>query len=173
MYGPSAQKKTTTKMARVERWPLRKRWTLVLRFDSISHDTTVPQFFLEFGELKIATNCTAIKHSYTDWNQWGNTTEYWRLLCLPRQICRFSKIAAQSQAISLHELCQQNFLFSVIFKRVRSRTHHRKKKLRGWLVYIAHQHRTPNEWSKKLCKLVSGHKLFSKNSAGYKFLLGR
>ena len=39
---------------RVERWPL------VRRFDSIQ-----PQFFLEFGELKIATNCT-IKHSYTD-----------------------------------------------------------------------------------------------------------
>ena len=28
------------KMARVERGPLRKRWTLVRRFDSISHDTT-------------------------------------------------------------------------------------------------------------------------------------
>ena len=63
---------------------------------------------------------------YTDWNQWGNTTEYWRL-SLPRQICRFSKIATQSQAISLHELCQQNFLLSVIFKRVRSRSHHPKK----------------------------------------------
>ena len=134
------------------------------------------QFFLEFSELKIATNCTIqgyYQTPYTDWNQCGNTTEYWRLLCLPRQICRFSKIAAQSQAISLHELCQQNFLFSVIFKRVRSRSHHQKKNLRGWLVYIAHQHRTPNEWSKKLCELVSGHKRLTKNSAGNKFLLGR
>ena len=107
---------------------------------------------------------------YTDWNQWGNTTEYWRLLCLPRQICRFSKIAAQSQAISFHELCQQNFLFSVIcvYEVVRTT----KKNLRGWLVYIAHQHRTPNEWSKKLCELVSGHKRLTKNSAGNKLLLG-
>ena len=104
----------------------------------------LPQFFLEFGELKIATNCT-IKHSYTDWNQWGNTTEYWRLLCLPRQICRFSKMAAQSQVISLHELCRQDFLFSFIFERVRSRSPRQKKNnLRGWLVYIAHKHRTPN-----------------------------
>ena len=82
-------KKTTTKMARVERWPLRKRWTLVLRFDSISHDTTVPQFFLEFGELKIATNCTAIKHSYTDWNQWGNTTEYWKAILFAARVMPF------------------------------------------------------------------------------------
>ena len=48
-----------------------------------------------------------------------------------------------------------------------------KKNLRGWLVYIAQQHRTPNECSKKLCELVSGHKRLTKNSAGNKFLLGR
>ena len=108
---------------------------------------------------------------YTDWNQWGNTTENWRLLCLPRQICRFSKIAAQSQAISLHELCQQNFLFSVIFKRVRSRSHHQKK-----FAWLACLHRTPTsntKWViKKLCELVSGHKRLTKNSAGNKLLLG-
>ena len=84
---------------------------------------------------------------YTDWNQWGNTTEYWRLLCLPRQICRFSKIAAQSQAISLHELCQQNFLFSVIFKRVRSRSHHQKK-----FAWLACLHRTPTSNTKWVIK---------------------
>ena len=63
--------------------------------------------------------------------------------------------------------------FSASFLSMYEVVQHRQKNMRGWLVYIAHQHQTPNEWSKKLCKLVSGHKLFSKNSAGYKFLLGR
>ena len=44
---------------------------------------------------------------------------------------------------------------SRIFKRVRSRSAPPKKNMRGWLVYIAHQHRTPNEWSKKLCQLIN------------------
>ena len=34
---------------------------------------------------------------------------------------------------------------SRIFKRVRSRSAPPKKNMRGWLVYIAHQHRTPND----------------------------
>ena len=143
MYGPSAEKKQNkTKMARVETWPLRKKHLILT----------------EINEAILL-----------------GPTEYWRLLCLPRRICRFSKIAAQSQAISLHELCQQNFLFSVIFKRVRSRSHHQKRICVVGLftaVYITHQHRTPNEWSKKLCELVSGHKRLTKNSAGNKFLLG-
>ena len=47
------QKKT--KMARVERWPLRKRWTLVRRFDSISHDTTTI-----FSGIWWAQNCNKL-----------------------------------------------------------------------------------------------------------------
>ena len=85
------------KMAVVERWPLGR--------GGVSGESTVTTsiFFLASRELKIVTNCT-IKHSYTDWYQCRNTTEYRRLLCLPRQMCRFSKIAAQSQAIYLHVL---------------------------------------------------------------------
>ena len=52
------------KMARVERCPLRKRWGRQFG-GSTQYHMILPQFFLEFGELKIATNCT-IKHSYTD-----------------------------------------------------------------------------------------------------------
>ena len=63
--------------------------------------------------------------------------------------------------------------FSASFLSVYEVVRTTKKNLRGWLVYIAHQHRTPNEWSKKLCELVSGQKLFANNSAGYKFRLGR
>ena len=95
-HGLSAKKE---KMAVVQRWPF-------VRFDCITW--YYHQFFLAFRELKIATNCT-IKHSYTDWNRCGNTTEYRRLLCFPRQICRFSKIAAQSQAISCTLRAQFSF----------------------------------------------------------------
>ena len=62
--------------------------------------------------------------------------------------------------------------FSASFLSVYEVVRTTKKNLRGWLVYIAHQHRTPNEWSKKLCELVSGHKRLTKNSAGNKLLLG-
>ena len=62
--------------------------------------------------------------------------------------------------------------FSASFLSVYEVVRTTKKNLRGWLVYIAHQHRTPNEWSKKLCELVSGHKRLTKNSAGNTFLLG-
>ena len=53
MYRPSAKKKT--KMARVESWPLRKRWTLVRRFDSISQDTTTI-----FSGIWWAQNCNKL-----------------------------------------------------------------------------------------------------------------
>ena len=103
-------------------------------------------FFWNLVSLKLQQ--TVLSNTLSaDWNQWGNTTEYWRLLCLPRQICRFSKIAAQSQAISLHELCQQNFLFSVIFKRVRSRSHRQKK-----FAWLACLHRTPTSNTKWVIK---------------------
>ena len=65
--------------------------------------------------------------------------------------------------------------FSASFLSVYEVVRTTKKNLRGWLVYIAHQHRTPNFLSdqKKLCELVSGNKRLTKNSAGNKFLLGR
>ena len=104
----------------------------------------LPQFFLEFGELKTATNCT-IKHSYTV------LTEINEAILLSIEgycVCRgrFSKIAAQSQVISLHELCWQDFLLSVIFERVRSRLHRQKKKI-AWLACL---HRTPTSNTKFL-----------------------
>ena len=98
----------------------------------------LPYFFLEIGELKIATNCT-IKHSYTVLPEINEAI----LLSIEGYcVCRDRYAVFQKLP---HELCWQDFLFSVIFERVRSRSRRQKKNnLRGWLVYIVHQHRTPN-----------------------------
>ena len=110
---------------------------------------------------------------YTDWNPWGNTTEYWRLLCLPRHRYAVFRKLPHSRNLYLCMNSASRIFFSASFLSVYEVVRTAKKNLRGWLVYIAHQHRTPNEWSKKLCELVSGHKRLTKNSAGNKFLFGR
>ena len=85
--------------------------------------TILAQIFLAFSELKFATNCT-IKHKYTDENQCGNTTEYRRLVIVFAAIdMPYFKNCRTFQATYLHVPCWQNLLFTVVFKRVRSRSH--------------------------------------------------
>ena len=80
----------------------------------------LPQLFLEIGELKIATNCT-IKHSYTVLPEINEAI----LLSIEGYcVCRDRYAVFQKLP---HELCWQDFLFSVIFERVRSRLHRQKK----------------------------------------------
>ena len=133
----------------------------------------LPQFFLEFGELKTATNCT-IKHSYTV------LTEINEAILLSIEgycVCRdryavFRKLP-HSRKLYLCMNSASRIFFSASFLSVYEVVRTTKKKLRGWLVYIAHQHRTPNFLSdqKKLCELVSGNKRLTKNSAGNKFFI--
>ena len=105
----------------------------------------LPQFFLEFGELKIATNCT-IKYSYTV------LTEINEAILLSIEgycVCRdryavFRKLP-YSRKLYLCMNSASKIFFSASFLSVYEVVRTAKKNLRGWLVYIAHQHRTPNE----------------------------
>ena len=106
----------------------------------------LPQFFLEFGELKTATNCT-IKHSYTV------LTEINEAILLSIEgycVCRdryavFRKLP-HSRKLYLCMNSAGRIFFSASFLNGYEVVCTAKKKnnLRGWLVYIAHQHRTPN-----------------------------
>ena len=105
----------------------------------------LPQFFLKFGELKTATNCT-IKPSYTV------LTEINEAILLSIEgycVCRdrYAVFRKLPHSRKLH-LCMNpagRIFFSASFLNglevVRTV---KKNNLRGWLVYIAHQHRTPN-----------------------------
>ena len=132
----------------------------------------LPQFFLEFGELKTATNCT-IKHSYTV------LTEIIEAILLSIEgycVCRdryavFRKLS-HSRKLYLCMNSASRIFFSASFLSVYEVVRTTKKKF-AWLACL---HRTPTsntkclEWSKKLCEL-SGNKRLTKNSAGNKFFI--
>ena len=65
MYGPSAKKKNKNGPCREVTVKEEVDVSSEVRLNIGQYHMVLPQFFLEFGELKIATNCT-IKHSYTD-----------------------------------------------------------------------------------------------------------
>ena len=129
------KKNNKTKMARVERWPLRKKHLIL---------TEINEGIL----LSIEGYCVC-RDRYAVFRKLPHSRKLY--LCMNSA----SRIFFSASFLSVYEVVRTT-----------------KKNLRGWLVYIAHQHRTPNEWSKKLCELVSGHKRLTKNSAGNKLLLG-
>ena len=129
------KKQNKTKMARVERWPLRKKHLIL---------TEINEGIL----LSIEGYCVC-RDRYAVFRKLPHSRKLY--LCMNSA----SRIFFSASFLSVYEVVRTT-----------------KKNLRGWLVYIAHQHRTPNEWSKKLCELVSGHKRLTKNSAGNKLLLG-